>query len=52
MATTLAAAAPMTDAEKKQKALVEYRRRLLEKKELQAKVKQRTIYAMNYFVVE
>lgn len=31
----------MSDAEKKQKSLVEYRRRLLEKKELQAKVKSR-----------
>lgn len=41
MATTLAPAAQMSDAEKKQKALVEYRRRLLEKKELQAKVKSR-----------
>lgn len=40
MATALAPAAQLSDAEKKQKALVEYRRRLLEKKELQAKVKQ------------
>ncbi len=34
-------AAPATEEEKKQKGLSEYRRKLLEKKELQTKIKSR-----------
>ena len=44
---TPAPAVQMSEEEKKQKALVDYRRRLLEKKELQAKVKQRTDFPIH-----